>query len=606
MIGDNQMKTLTKCRPEKVVALAANDRMKRDASIKNVLGAKRFAELVCALALTVAMIGCGGSSRTLGISPSPGRLTLKVIWPTSTRLIPQAANAINASLVSGSKSLGSQLLARPAGSATTSTVTFTNLPPGSATLTATAYPNADGTGTAQAQGAVGVTIVASQTASIGVTMNTTIDHLETAPVSPIVTIGQPLQLTVTAKDAAGNVVLTTPGKVTWSSASLNIATIDNTGKVTGVAVGSSVLTVTETESGKTTQATVQVSSQAGNRLSFLYGTEDNLKIVQFKINGDGTLTAVPSAAPALPVFADTIVADPLGRFVYVAESSGASSSDAIYQYSVGVDGTLTQIGGTNTVTPFGVRSGTVDPAGRFVYFTTSASGIRERLTRFVINGDGTLSNGVFANPLITGTLAVQAVTFDTSGRFVYLPSEGNGEGILQYSVNSDGTFTPLSPVVVTVNGSLKSELVAATDRFVYVVTEDSNRIGTVHPYLIGTNGSLSALATGSALTGSDPVTMSTDASRHFLYVVNGDSTVSQIKINVDGTLTPLSPASVATSTDPTQIVFDPAGKFAYVPCNNRVISLYSVNPDGTLTTISLATPGITPGDLLDFIVTLKH
>ena len=206
---------------------------------------------VCALSLA----GCGGGGNRMnqpvtGLQSGQGRVTLTVTWPKPTRLIPQAAGSIRAELTLGNLSVGSQLMARPV-SGNTSTVTFNNVAVGTLTLTATALPNADGTGTAQAQGSAPVIVIAGATSPVSVTMASTIDHLELTRGNPIpIAFGQNTQVTVTAKDSAGSVVLLSAGQLSWDTADHSIATVTATGLVAGIKLGTTSITVRDAESQK--------------------------------------------------------------------------------------------------------------------------------------------------------------------------------------------------------------------------------------------------------------------------------------------------------------------------------------------------------------------
>jgi hypothetical protein len=212
------------------------------------------------------LTGCGGGGGAGG-APQTGQARITVAWPTRSRLVPAASNSVRAILRQDGQEVGSAVLVRPAAGGQT-TATIENAPAGSLTLVATAYPNTDATGVAQATGTTPVTITGGQTTDIQLAMESTIDHLEIAPgASASVAVGETLPLTVTAKDATGNVVLTSPGKIQWSSASTALASVDSGGVVTGVAPTGSVpgpvqLTVTETESGKTAGVALTVTSSA--------------------------------------------------------------------------------------------------------------------------------------------------------------------------------------------------------------------------------------------------------------------------------------------------------------------------------------------------------
>ena len=77
-------------------------------------------------------------------------------------------------------------------------------------------------------------------------------------------IGGSVQLTATARDAAGNVVSTT---VAWSSNDAAVATVNSTGLVTAVAAGTAAITATA--EGHTGAATVVVEAAPAIGLSLL-------------------------------------------------------------------------------------------------------------------------------------------------------------------------------------------------------------------------------------------------------------------------------------------------------------------------------------------------
>lgn len=197
-------------------------------------------------------VGCGGSS---GLTAS-GRATLTIVWPTTSRLIPVATNGIRIVLKQDTTVIGERLVARPASGV--STVFFARLPGGAATATATAFPNADGTGVALAAATVPITLTLGQNTDFSVTMASTIDHLElTVPASPMLA-GATGAATVTARDAAGAAVLLTPAKLDWISTSPSVATIDSSGGITALSMGSTTIRVSDTESLKVVQATLNV------------------------------------------------------------------------------------------------------------------------------------------------------------------------------------------------------------------------------------------------------------------------------------------------------------------------------------------------------------
>ncbi|ACU75131.1 conserved hypothetical protein [Catenulispora acidiphila DSM 44928] len=116
------------------------------------------------------------------------------------------------------------------------------------------------------------------------------------------------------------------------------------------------------------------------RTGTLYVTEAGPNAVaSFRVNGDGTLTPLHTAATGQSA---TCWITAVGDLLYV--SNAGSSNVSVYR--AGADGSLQPVGTTPT------DPGTVDSAasrdGRFLYVQTGANGI---LDAFAINHDGTLS-----------------------------------------------------------------------------------------------------------------------------------------------------------------------------------------------------------------------
>lgn len=169
-------------------------------------------------------------------------------------------------MTQGSQTLGTQLIVGSDGPPSApSLVTFDNLPAGPVTLTATAYPTRDGSGVAQATGSQSVPIVSGQTATVTVTMASTIDHVTLTPANPSITVGPFLSLRLNAFDAAGNMVIV-PFTAQFVSSNTNVireAAGGNPAAFQGLAAGTAVITATETDSGKSASTTVTVTTAGG-------------------------------------------------------------------------------------------------------------------------------------------------------------------------------------------------------------------------------------------------------------------------------------------------------------------------------------------------------
>ncbi len=199
----------------------------------------RWFLLLAGIASVVGLHGCGAgapASRT-------GKAMFTVIWPPPSRLIPAASNSIKVDIKDAGQVVASQTLARPSGR-------------GPATLTFN--PNANGTGVAQAAAGVPLQISSGQASSFSITMDSTIDHVDLAPLLPTVVPGGAVQFILTAKDSAGNIVLTSPNKIAWVSNNTAAAIVNTNGLLTAVGPGATLITATDTESGKSVSTTVGV------------------------------------------------------------------------------------------------------------------------------------------------------------------------------------------------------------------------------------------------------------------------------------------------------------------------------------------------------------
>lgn len=231
--------------------------------------AVRFVPFVL-VALIAGCGGGGGSSST----PSPkGRATLTILWPSrATRLIPLAANSIVVSVLQDGAVVGSQTVPRPTGDAPQSEVDFGNLPYGDLQVTVKAFPTADGSGVAQAVGASSLTVASGLPTPITISLASTISTLTLTPSRNSIQKDDTLQVTATAKDADGNVVLLSAGtgseSLTWQNSDASVATLSVDGlvaSVLGIQRGSATISavVKVDDVGNTITGTVPVTVAGG-------------------------------------------------------------------------------------------------------------------------------------------------------------------------------------------------------------------------------------------------------------------------------------------------------------------------------------------------------
>lgn len=141
--------------------------------------------------------------------------------------------------------------------------------------------------------------------------------------------------------------------------------------------------------------------------------------------------------------------------------------------------------------------------------------------------------------------------------------------------------------------------------YAYVTTTSSSSQGSVIPYAISGDGSLSPLSSGPVPTGMNPMSIVADPSGHYVYVVNlGDATISQFSVGSGGALTALSPAVVSipplTSLPIHAASIDPSGHYLYVvgrslaavptgpgvPATPPVVLQFSIGTGGALAPLS--------------------
>ena len=462
-----------------------------------------------AVLVTVLLAGCGGNNSRQSSSKQAhsGRATFTIKWPVTaksvgrSRLIPDASNSIKVEIKNGAASVTTQVLPRPA-SGGSSTATFDPLPVGNLTMTATAYPQADGAGTAQASAISPLTIVADQNTPISLTMATTIDHIEISPAVIAVPVGATQTLLATAKDASGAVVLLAATQSAWDTVNKTVATVSATGTLTGVAAGSTQVSYTDRESGKTVsaQVTVRANAPVGFAAPLVYTVPHASDVVTAAdLDNDGSPDVIVGGSTELGVLygkGDGTL-EPYRQIATssvnitnreVADLDGDGRPDIVFTDSSGNLNIVFNQGGRQFGSPvtivlgnppsslgivsslyIGDLNGDAHPDIIVGVFGDGGSG---SVSIYLNNGDGTfhkqssfthggIVEGVYAVDVNGDGLPDLAVTFETStvgqsGVTIYY---GNGQGSFQsgptYNV---GTQNMNSPVFADFNGDGKKDL----------------------------------------------------------------------------------------------------------------------------------------------------
>jgi 6-phosphogluconolactonase (cycloisomerase 2 family) len=271
---------------------------------------------------------------------------------------------------------------------------------------------------------------------------------------------------------------------------------------------------------------------------FVYTANRGGTVSQFNAAG-GALSALTPPFVTAGGSPEAVAVRPDGRSVYVVAQSG----NAIYQYSVADDGTL------SAKSPASVLTGPLTP-----------------------------------NPV--------AMAITPNGRNAYVTNLVAGT-VSQYSIASDGTLSPKTPATVSVF-SAYGVAVSPNGQSAYV-TGYTNP-GSISQFTIAANGTLVAKTPPTVVAGNGPVAVAVNPDGLSALALNlqGDS-ISQYAVTGNGTLTALAPAAISTGHHPQSLAFRPGGRSVYVTAPDSVQVLqYTVSTAGALT--AMPTPSVAAGN----------
>jgi len=303
----------------------------------------------------------------------------------------------------------------------------------------------------------------------------------------------------------------------------------------------------------------------------------------------------PATTYGYGLYTESVTVDPSGKFVYATNSgnvfdysSEADGNLAMYT----IDTTTGALTSTGPIT--GEINGNcpglcfpawvvADPSGKFAY--VAVSGNDSASTGSVITYAINATNGALASTGTTGTIATGinpvSVAVDPAGKFVYVANSGSND-VSMYTINTaTGALTSAGTVAT---GKVPSSVaVDPAGMFAYVADNGANDVSM---YTINaTTGALTSI--GTIATGTSPVTVAVDPTGKFAYVTNYSSNnVSMYTINATtGALTSI--GTIAAGQYPTYIAVHPSGKFAYVTnVGSNNISMYDLDTTtGVLTLI---------------------
>ncbi len=272
-----------------------------------------------------------------------------------------------------------------------------------------------------------------------------------------------------------------------------------------------------------------------------------------------------------------IAADPLGRFVYVAENVvGVVGGMEVFAFTIDTgSGALTAVRESPYAgpSPFNVA---VDPTGKYLYVANS--GVRDApgsVSAYVINPNSGALTEVSSSPFAAGS-GSSAIAADPKGRYLYV-ANGRSSNVSAYRISLDtGTLTELRGSPFAAGTSPTGIAVDPAGKFLYVADNGSADIAA---FAIDSSTGALLAAPGSPFAGPSPFRLAVDPKGEFLYATNNlDDSVSVYGINArSGALRAISGSPFATGSIPKELALDPTGKFLCVTNNGSgKLSVYRI------------------------------
>ncbi len=282
-------------------------------------------------------------------------------------------------------------------------------------------------------------------------------------------------------------------------------------------------------------------------------------VAQFRVENDGTLTALSSStiSSVVPFFAATVT--PSNQYLFVP--SGATS-----EFGIGSNGVLAPKP-SPAVTGNSVA---FTPNGNFAIIVNSNNAT---LSSYRLDSAGALTP---ISTVATGGSPEDTVV-DRSGKFAYV-SDTNNDTVLEYSISTGGVLTPIGSVPA--GGYNPRALVVSPNGFLYCGNTSS---GSVTEFAINAStGTLSLVNSYSIWVQPQPGTlwMSFAPTGAYAYVGNGEEIAALTVDTSTGGLT-----SNGTISNPYGELWggvDPSGRFLFSAGEAGMVSQFIISGSGTL------------------------
>ena len=281
---------------------------------------------------------------------------------------------------------------------------------------------------------------------------------------------------------------------------------------------------------------LSAASDKGGYRFYVGDYESGDVFAYFIDRANGYLTAVPGAPFAVNRSVSAVAVHPSGDFVYAAADEQAAG-DGIAVFQVQSDGSLTEIAGSPFATENGPQALVVDPTGNYLYVADYSNNIQVFRINRTTGALTQISGSPYSIPIPascgSGQTANPTDLLEVSGKWIYTPDEFIGY-ISGWSTSSNGGLTPISGSPwIDQNGCTTGGLpgpepywlaVDGTGKYLYVSSE--TLFQGILIYSIGSNGALTyvkAFDAGSYI-GQGPI--ATDSKGDYLYASEGGANVT--------------------------------------------------------------------------------
>ena len=210
-------------------------------------------------------------------------------------------------------------------------------------------------------------------------------------------------------------------------------------------------------------------------------------IYGYTIGADGSMSSISGNPFNVPYMitstiggSQAIITNPAGTLLFVLEPS----ANAMYVYSIGTGGGLTQVGSV-VFLPFEPFNLATDGLGKYLYVSNSVGGSTNAIAAYAIGSGGTLTtvpNSPFVSNGLNLNFALSQMQGDSSGKYMIGTTSsitGSDPHLYVLGIQSDGEIAPVtgSPFPTSASPSFVAVQPNTGGTLVYSITVDGLSVG---------------------------------------------------------------------------------------------------------------------------------